>query len=128
MRASRSADGSIRATLVSGLELELADPRHMSMVAITPAISEASSIIADEQVNNGIATVSIQTMMCRLACAERWQTSSPCTGTGSNGGLDPTAQAPFRTLEPAVQLGKTWHQFADAVQAGTAWPVPAADP
>ena len=54
MRASRSADGSIRATLVSGLELELADPRHMSSVTIMPAVSEPSSIITDEQVSAGM--------------------------------------------------------------------------
>jgi len=59
MRASRSADGSIRAALVSGLELELADPRHMSMVAIMPAISEPSSIIADDEVNTGIRNISL---------------------------------------------------------------------
>ena len=50
MRASRSNDGSIRASLVTGLELELAEPRHMSSVAIMPFISEPSSILTDDQV------------------------------------------------------------------------------
>ena len=65
MRARRSTDGSIRATLVSALDLELADPRHMSMVAFMPAVSESSSIITDEQVNTGIVAITPQTMARR---------------------------------------------------------------
>ena len=88
VRASRSADGSIRATLVSGLELELAGPQHMSGVAIMPGLGEPSSIITDEQVSAEMRIFGIHTvLMCHAGVITHVESHA---GAGQEGRLNST--------------------------------------
>ena len=57
LSAGRSEDGSLRAAVVPGLELELAEPRHLVPLSTFLSLSEPSCIFSEMQVATGSAAV-----------------------------------------------------------------------